>query len=430
MRRTILEPLRWLGGFARVMVIHEDGAPQTLFQITNNIQIQEMCVGRPVEELPRILSILSPAHHLVSALTLDSVFNVNPTPLAVNIRNALSETLFFIHHMRKLYFLFTSESNPLDDFTLSQRNTNQPSHERALMDEIMRHVVLAQEASRILGGRSDHPVSIVPGGVSRFLKEPYYDRLDQIAGKLASFAVKIGSWVSRNGFGRQLQNLEMMPINSLSMSPHNGEIELRESQGKIIDTFRPELIFEKIGVTHEPWTYQAFSFITATGWSAPDMNNGAGAYFVGPMARLRANNQTDTRIDANPSGLSPGVPIDGEAPTISNAYGAMVAELIGSASRIKRLFRRDSLTGPSIRTIPGEIKQSGFAAMESPEGLIAHQYKVDSRGIVEEIQVLDAATQNNALKCMIAQKVVKESTDFDRDPKAVKLRIEKALLPF
>ncbi len=430
MRRTILEPLRWLGGFARVMVIHEDGAPQTLFQITNNIHIQETCLGRPVEELPRILSILSPAHHLVSALTLDSVFNVTPTPMAVNIRNALSETLFLIHHMRKLYFLFTSESNPLDDFTLSQRNTNQPSHERELMDQIMRHVVLAQEASRILGGRSDHPVSIVPGGVSRFLKEPYYDRLDEIAAKLASFAVKIGGWVSGNGFGRQLQNLEIMPINSLSMSPHNGEIELRESGGKIIDTFRPELIFEKIAFSVEQWTYQPFSFVKATGWNAPDIDNVAGSYFVGPLARLRSNIQSNTPVDPELSVFSTCGSTDVEAPTISSAFGALVAELIGSVSRIRRLFRRDALTGPSIRSIPGEMKQSGFAAMESPEGLIAHHYKVDGRGIVEEIQILDAATQNNALKCMIAQKVVKESTDFDRDPKAVKLRIEKALLPF
>ncbi|MGC8603049.1 MAG: hypothetical protein ACP5VS_05095, partial [Desulfomonilaceae bacterium] len=85
---------------------------------------------------------------------------------------------------------------------------------------------------------------------------------------------------------------------------------------------------------------------------------------------------------------------------------------------------------PVIRNIPTEITGEGFAALESPDGLIAHRYKTDSHGIVEAMDILDSATENNALKCLIAKRIVEESADWNHDPKLTKARIEEALLPF
>ena len=85
-----------------------------------------MCKGRQVEELPRILTILSPAHHLASAMALDKLFGVEPPALAVNMREALLQAQFLTSHLRKLYFLLTAFENPFEDFTSPRKKRAEP----------------------------------------------------------------------------------------------------------------------------------------------------------------------------------------------------------------------------------------------------------------------------------------------------------------
>ncbi|MGO8820081.1 MAG: hypothetical protein ACLQT6_13455 [Desulfomonilaceae bacterium] len=430
MRQTILEPLRWMEELTRVMVIENGGPPKTVLQVMTNLNLSKMCIGRPVEELPRILTILSPAHHLVSAMALDSLFNVTPPPLAVNMRDALLQTLFFIRHMRKLYFFLSSHSNPFEDFSLSQRNIDQHSVPRDLIDQIMRHVALAQEATKILGGRADHPISAVAGGVSRFLKQPYYDRLSEIGRSCLSFSIKLARVLADIKLEDLLYDFDIQPILSLTIHGNSNEVQVSDSSGELIYQFPADQIFEKIGLQQEPWTYKPFAFLKEKGWNSLDSEKVTGIYFVGPLARLKSQKEIEYPLSGeNWKSFEDAF---GSPPTfgIANAYRALQVEIFQAAGRMVDLYRQESLTGPVIRNIPTEIKEEGIAAIESPDGLIAHRYKTDSRGIVEKIEILDSATQNNAIKCLIAKRVVEESADWNHDPKITKGRIEEALLPF
>src|SRR5512144_1034409 len=100
MSRVMLDSLRWRDPPARAAVTVDGGAPRVHLQMTAPREVASMCVGRPVEELPRILSILSPAHHLCAAQALDGLFGVEPPPVAKNVREALRLALFFRHHVR------------------------------------------------------------------------------------------------------------------------------------------------------------------------------------------------------------------------------------------------------------------------------------------------------------------------------------------
>ena len=158
-----------------------------------------MCLGRPVEELPRITSFLSPSHHLVSALALDNLVGVQPPQLAVNMRSGLLLSLYVAHHLRKLYFFLSVHEDPFREFHIreSARQEGQIPHQ--LVNELLQCIDLVQEAAAILGGRAHHPVSAVAGGVGRALKEPYYERLMEIAEKALAKDIKQVVF-DRNGF--------------------------------------------------------------------------------------------------------------------------------------------------------------------------------------------------------------------------------------
>lgn len=118
MRTITLEPLRWLERPSRVRIVGESWDPKAYFQVTSPRDIARMAIGRPVEEMPRIVGILSPAHHLVSAMALDKLFKAPPPDLAVNMREALLQTQFMNSHIRKLYFFLSSSANPFQSFRM------------------------------------------------------------------------------------------------------------------------------------------------------------------------------------------------------------------------------------------------------------------------------------------------------------------------
>jgi coenzyme F420-reducing hydrogenase alpha subunit len=97
---------------------------------------------------------------------------------------------------------------------------------------------------------------------------------------------------------------------------------------------------------------------------------------------------------------------------IVTAYAALAVELVEAAERMEDLFVEEKLIGAVPRRIPKGLElQQARAALEAPEGFIYHRYRVDRRGIVEEIRVLDADTENNALRCFVADAVVRAAAD-------------------
>jgi len=459
MRTIIFESLRWLEESAQIKIFPGNEHPRVYFQVTTPRDIAEICKGRPVEELPRILTIISPAHHLASATALDRLFGVEPPPLAVNMREALLQTHMFRHHLKKIYFLLTSWVNPFLDFWTPESRREQHRFAHHILDEIMHHVSLSQEAAAILGGRCDHPLSAVAGGVSRLLKEDHYHRLSEIAGSCLKFGMRLGEFLRDEIFGDGkaldgFQNLHIEPMASLTLAEKDDNVVLRDPVEKEMDRFSPDMIFEKIGLHNESWTHEPFAYIKGKSENATRKVQGqtglfhsefppgrrplrAGGpipnpefFFVGPLARLN-------------SGEEPGSPLAEEERQrliealgpfphfgVVAAYWSLLVELLQAAEKMNELYAEENLAGPDIRTIPSEMGREGYGALESPQGLIYHHYQTDERGIVEDIEVLDTATENNALHCLLTQKAVEVSMAQGETWEETKNRIEMSLLPF
>ena len=150
MRTITFDSLRWQEQPAQVTILVNGGPPQVYFQRTTPREVAALCQGRPVEELPRILTILSPAHHLCAARALDRLFGVEPPPLALNMREALRQALFYRHHLRKFYFLLTSLENPFVNFWSSEARRGLHPIPHQLFDDLRRR--------RVVGpGGGQHP---------------------------------------------------------------------------------------------------------------------------------------------------------------------------------------------------------------------------------------------------------------------------------
>ena len=435
MEKMTLEPLRWMEESARISIVANGEARKSYLQATGWRDVSRTCVGRPAEELPRMLTLLSPSHHLVSAMALDRLFNVEPPQLAANMREALLQSLFFTHHLKKLYFLLSETTDPFLSYPIRVISGSGSAIPHRLLDRIMDHVALSQEASTILGGRADHPVSALPGGVGRFLKETHYPRLIEIADACLCFALELAEFLAttvfQDGYFRQKYfSAFLPPMVGLSMTNGANAISSSLPGTSTGEQIPVDRVFETIAFHREPWTYKPFAYVKERGWKTLESENLESLFFVGPLARLNKGIELSyPRAEQERQRLFDSVePV--QRLTVEAAYRALVVELIQAAEGLTDVCVQEKLTGPAIREIPTDMNRDAVAVMESPEGLVAHRYKTDETGLVQEIQVLDASVANNALACMLVRNIVEETSGSLQEQGELKSRIEVSLLPF
>ena len=433
MSRVMLDALRWRDPPARAIVTADGGPARVHLQMTTPREVAAMCQGRPVEELPRILSILSPAHHLCAAQALDRLFGVEPPPVARNTREALRLALVLRHHLRKLYFLGSSVEDPFADFW-PQGARRGPHGLRPLLDDLTSHASAAQEAAAILGGRADHPVTAVAGGVTRGLKPEHHARLEEIALACRSCAERLaGSLLERvfspDGILGDVRAIDPGPLASLALAPEPGTLVLRDGRGGV-DRFAGSELFDRVGLHQESWSHEPFAFLQAKGWRGLEVVPPEGLFFVGPLARLSGGEPLATPLaEAERKRL---VEALGPFPRfeVVAAYWALLIELLSAAEGLVELCEVEKLTGPALRTIPKAPGREGDAALESPQGLIYQRFRADERGVVEEVRILDTATANNGLFGIVAQRAVETSLAREQPWDETKKRIELALLAY
>ncbi len=437
-----IDPVRWQDLQSRVTVLNNNGTSRVYYQVTAPLYISAMCKGRLVEEIPRILTIISPAHHLVSAKALDRLFDVTLPPLAVNMREALLQTQFLTGHFRKLYFLLTAFENPFTHSALPRRGSSHFNFSH-MAKAVMRHLALAQEAAIILGGRHEHPLTSLPGGVSCYLKNNSYERLGEIAEILVRFVGELAGFFRKNFWTSSdimtiFSEINLTPMAGVLLDIRNSddsenrrgdEIVVTDISGKETSRFSIEKALDNIDLAGETWTYLPFTFFRDKGWQG--VKSGADSlFFTGPLARMNGNKAMDTEKAEEERGNM--VEILGPFPhfSVCAAFWALIVEAFQSAEKMTRLCVREKLTGPFTRQIPKTIGSESHAALESPQGIIYHHYQVDSKGIVEKVRILDTSMENNALRCLMAQKVYEVSMADNESWEKTKNRIEVSLLPF
>jgi F420-non-reducing hydrogenase large subunit len=185
MRTITIDPITRLEGHGKITIfLNDDGeVANCYFQVPELRGFEQFCVGRPVEEMPRITTricgVCPEAHHMASVKACDAVYHVEPPPAAKKLRELLYSAFFVSDHTLHFYAL----GGP--DFVVGP---DAPPAERNILGVIRKVgleagskvIELRKRAGRtvaLIGGKYVHPVTALPGGMAKPLTREERDEI-------------------------------------------------------------------------------------------------------------------------------------------------------------------------------------------------------------------------------------------------------------
>ncbi|MDP6627413.1 MAG: nickel-dependent hydrogenase large subunit, partial [Methanopyri archaeon] len=110
-KKITIDPITRLEGEAKIEIFLDDdgNVDDAFFQVVELRGFERFCLGRPVEEMPRIVpricGVCPWAHHLASAKATDAVWGVEPPEAAKKLRE-MAYCAHYIHsHIAHFYAL-------------------------------------------------------------------------------------------------------------------------------------------------------------------------------------------------------------------------------------------------------------------------------------------------------------------------------------
>lgn len=429
MTKTVsIDPITRLEGHGRIdLFLDDDGLVDNAYlRIPELRGFERFCVGRPVEELPRITTricgVCPEAHHMASAKTADAVYHVEPPPTAVKLRRLLYNTFYAADHAVHFYILAGPDFVVGPDAPVAERNIFGLISKVGI--EAGKHVIRsrarAQELVKMLGGRAIHQVTSLPGGVSRGMNEDEQELAKEITAELVEF----GKFTLQILDDLVLSNPEYLELITGDVYRHethymglvdennhvdfyDGDIRVVGVDGAELAKFKPADYLDHIGEHVEPWTYLKFPYLKAKGWKGFVDGPDSGVYRAAPLARLNAADGMSTPL-AHEQYERMMETLGGSPVHFTLAYHwARVIELVNAAENAYALARDPEIVGPEFRTVPTETPTEGVGVVEAPRGTLYHHYVTDEDGIVEKANLIVGTTNNYAPINMSIQKAAK-----------------------
>jgi F420-non-reducing hydrogenase large subunit len=425
MRTITIDPITRLEGHGKITIfLNDDGeVSNCYFQVPELRGFEQFCVGRPVEELPRITTricgVCPEAHHMASVKACDAVYHVEPPPAAKKLRELLYSAFYVGDHTLHVYAL----GGP--DFVVGP---DAPPAERNILG-VIRKVGLeagakvielrkrAQRAVALIGGKAIHPVTGLPGGMAKPLTR---EERDEILGhtdyfiEFAKFTLGvIDNVVLKNPayvdmilsdtFTHRTYSMGTVDANN-KVNFYDGMIRVVDPDGKEFVKFHPRDYLEVLGEHVEPWSYLKFPFLKKVGWKGFVDGKDSGVYRATPLARLNAADGMATPLAQQEyermySTLG-GKPVHQTLAT----HWARVIELLYAAERAAELARDEEILSDKIRNMPTATPDEGVGVVEAPRGTLYHHYVTDERGLVRRVNLIVGTTNNHAPIAMSIRK--------------------------
>jgi len=197
MSRTIkIDPITRLEGHGKIDIHLDDAGAvkDCFFQIPELRGFERFVVGRPIEELPRIVTricgVCPASHHLASAKAVDGCFGGEVPPLAHKLREMYYQAHYIHSHIAHFYALAAPDFVCGPDSDPAMRNILGVVAKVGLQigGQVIKARALAQNIQQIIGGRTTHPVWCLPGGVSKGLTKAELAEIKSMVAELSKFA--------------------------------------------------------------------------------------------------------------------------------------------------------------------------------------------------------------------------------------------------
>ena len=436
MKTISIDPITRLEGHGRIDIFMDDDGhvDNAYLRIPELRGFEEFCVGRPVEELPRITTricgVCPEAHHMASAKAADAVYHVDPPETAKMLRRLLYNTFYVADHSVHFYVLAGADFVVGPTAPVAERNIfgliQKVGVETGL--KVVGARKRAQELVKLLGGRSIHQVTSLPGGVTRGLSEEERQTAEEITGELVEFGkftLKIFEdivlanpayvdLITGDTYRHETHYIGLVDENN-HPDFYDGDIRIVDTTGEQIARFKPREYLDHIEERVEPWTYLKVPYLKARGWKGMTDGQDSGVYRAAPLARLNVADGMSTPL-AQEEYERMMTTLGGKPVHFTLAYHwARVIELVNAAEMAYALARDPEITNPNIRTVPTETPDEGVGVVEAPRGILFHHYKTDERGILTAVNLIVGTTNNYAAINLSIKKAAKDLLEKTKD---------------
>lgn len=336
--------------------------------------------GRSAAEVPditaRICGICPVAYQMSSVHAIEKIYGVTLPPALRALRRLLYCGEWIESHVLHVYMLHAP------DFLGYESAVAMAQASPALAETVRRALRLKKAGNqivRLMGGREIHPINVRLGG---FYRVPRSDEMAELRKELESvrdIAVEAIRWSATLPFPDFEADYEFVALRHPDEYPMN---EGRLVSNKALDLSAEEYprFFEEYQVPH------SHALQSRKRGSAA----GAGAYFVGPLARWNLNaDKASTAV--RDAAAATGVKFPNRNPFVSIVARCLEVLLaVDEAIRITTAYEPPA--EPTVQVVPRA--GIGHAITEAPRGILYHRYETDNAGMIRAATIVPPTSQN------------------------------------
>jgi F420-non-reducing hydrogenase large subunit len=420
MRTITIDPVTRLEGHGKISIfLNDDGdVENAYFQVPELRGFEKFCEGRRAEDLPiitpRICGVCPTAHHMASAKALDAAFNVDPPSAAKKLRELMYVGYYIYDHILHFYYLGGPDFVVGPTAPAAKRNILGVIEKAGLevAGEVIKHRAYGQKIIEILGGRATHPVSCLPGGISKALSEENRVKIEEMvlsSQKFAQFSLKLFEdivlkntsyvdLITSDAYTMQTYYMGMVDEHN-KVNFYDGKIRVVDPNNAEFTKFSADDYLDVIQEHVEPWTYAKLPYLKNVGWKGLVDGPDSGIYRVGPLGRLNASEGMATPLAQEEYDKM--FKTLGGKPVHSTLafHWARLIELLYATERSLELVRDPEITSKDIRNKPGKPGE-GIGIDEACRGTLIHHYQLDEKGLAKKVNLIVATVNNYPAICM------------------------------
>ncbi len=425
-----IAPVSRIEGHAKITIQLDDAGnvQDTTVNVVELRGFEKFCLGRPVEEMPRITTSICGvcpwSHHLASAKACDAVFGVTPPPTATKLRDLCNSIAYCEEHILHFFFLAGADFLMGPDADPSVRNVIGIAKANPEVGKrVVRTRHLGAQMLNVVSGKSIHPVTAVPGGFSKPLTESERKGILPLAQEVLEFAKFAMSFAKQNVFPKYLDAVKTLGVIKTgflgtvdangALNCYDGKLRLMKPDGSFVD-FAYEQYGDTIGEKVLDWSYLKFPFAKAWGEGfSMDLASPKGIYRTNTLARVNVAEKMATPLAQ--AELEEFRKSFGRPAQLTLLYHwARLIELLYHAEHAIELLNDPEITGKETRVAAKPRAARGIGCVEAPRGTLIHDYQTDAAGMLTDVNLIVGTTHNNA---PINMSVKQAATALIRDGK-------------
>ena len=392
----VVDPVTRVEGHAKILLdVDDNGNVQNAHLQVMEIRgfeklVEKMELFKMPQFIARICGVCPAAQHLASVIAIENGLGVTAPEEARLLRELLYMGHMLHSHTLSTFLLAGPDIVMGIDAKAEQRNIfSLLNLDAELAKKMLRLRSIGQRTVEIVGGRGVHPVAAVPGGMAA---RPDKEKLNQIAGwgkeamgLLDEVLPRVGEHLAAL---EEFRRVTILPSHSMGLSKE-GVVSFLEGEALVINACGElERRFSAADYAdHLIEHVMPASYMKSVHIRSPREIS----YFVGPLARLNVNNFFCTpRANAALQKFH----IKGR-PRLS-ALDFIEARLVEMVHCVERMVEitGGELSGGVLRVSVAPKAGRYRGMIESPRGMLIHDYTADAQGRIKEANLI-VATQNN-----------------------------------